>query len=100
MSDSDDEDLSTGSEEIERANKVIFSLENFDAWLMMGQGVRLPNFQKSRFGSYVFSLSTWRPLSKSLLASSHAFKVLHAESLDESTRGAIWSMFEANMRTM
>ncbi|KAJ7254039.1 acyl-CoA N-acyltransferase [Mycena haematopus] len=30
----------------------------------------------------------------------HTFKVLLAESLNESTRGSVWSMFEANMRTM
>ncbi|KAJ7925856.1 acyl-CoA N-acyltransferase [Mycena leptocephala] len=66
MSDSDDEDLSTGSEEIERANKAS--------------------------ASRIFKSLVSDPI--------HAFKVLHAESLDESTRGAIWSMFEANMRTM
>ncbi|KAJ7361662.1 acyl-CoA N-acyltransferase [Mycena albidolilacea] len=63
---SNEEDLSTGSKEVERANKASPS-----------------------------------KISKSLaLHSTHTFKVLFAESLNESTRASIWSMFEANMRTM
>jgi len=65
MSNSD-EDLSTGSPEVERANKASAS-----------------------------------KISKSLVPhSTHNFKVLLADGLNESTRGSIWSMFEANMRTM
>ncbi|KAJ6575192.1 acyl-CoA N-acyltransferase [Mycena capillaripes] len=64
--DSDDEDLSIGSEEIERANKASAS-----------------------------------QISKSLVPDpTFIFKVQLAESLDESTRSLIWSMFETNMRAM
>ncbi|KAJ7181733.1 acyl-CoA N-acyltransferase [Mycena crocata] len=41
-------------------------------------------------------------ISKCLVAADpiHTFEVLLAESLDEPARNSIWSMFEANMRTM